>query len=265
MKIIISPSKTLDFDAPAKSEKNTQPKFLDDSKILIDELKKKSPEDLGKMMKISEKLSHLNYERYQNFKTPFNKSNAKQCIFAFKGDVYDGLQAEDFNAKDLEFAQEHLRILSGLYGLLRPLDLMQPYRLEMGTKLQISKVRHAELVSASNKKIPKQVRDDVYKNLYEFWDNKLTNELGNDTIINLASNEYFSAVKPKNVITVDFKENKNGTYKTIGLFAKKARGMMSRYIIKNKITDIEKIKKFTDAGYEFRKDMSDDKTFVFAR
>jgi len=243
MKIIISPSKTLDFESPAKSKNHTQPQFLDDTEILATEMRKKTSKDLQKLMSISEKLGDLNYQRFQDFSAPFTPKNAKQCIYAFKGDVYDGLDAESLSEKDIEFAQEHLRILSGFYGLLRPLDLMQAYRLEMGIKL----------------------KNPRGKNLYEFWGSKLSEELGDELVINLASNEYAKAVKPKAELVIDFKENKNGKLQTIGLFAKKARGMMARYIIQNRITSPAKIKKFSEGGYQFREDLSDDKCFCFVR
>lgn len=239
MKIVISPAKSLDFECESPIKKFTQPVFLDDSKKLIKKMREYSPEEIGKLMKISDKLSDLNYQRFSDWQTPFTSKNAKHSIYAFNGDVYDGLDAKSLSAKDIEFAQEHLRILSGLYGLLRPLDLMQAYRLEMGTKLKPS--------------------------LYEFWGDKLTKELGDDLVVNLASNEYFKAIKPKNILKIDFKENKNGELKIIAIYAKKARGLMANYIIKNKITKAEKIKKFDIDGYKFREDLSDDKHFIFAR
>ena len=239
MKIIISPAKSLDFETPAKFEKFTQPDFLDESEKLVERMREFSPEDLSKIMKISDKLADLNYQRYSDWQTPFTSGNAKQAIFAFTGDVYTGLDAENLSEDDIDFAQNHLRILSGLYGLLRPLDLMQAYRLEMGTKLKPS--------------------------LYEFWGDKLTRALGDELVINLASNEYSKAVCPKNILTVHFKEQKNDELKVIGLFAKKARGMMSRYIIKNRIEDAEWLKGFSDDGYQYRGDLSDEKNFVFVR
>lgn len=239
MKIILSPSKTLEFETAAQLPAHTQPKFLAESVQLNAQMRKFSPEQLAKLMSISEKLANLNHERFQNWQTPFTPANAKQCIFAFKGDVYEGLDAESLTAKDIDFAQEHLRILSGLYGLLRPLDLIQAYRLEMGTKLKPS--------------------------LYAFWGDKLTNEIGDELVINLASVEYFSAIKPQNLLNVEFKESKGNQLKIVGIFAKKARGLMARYMIKNRITAPEKIKKFNVAGYEFREDLSNDKNFIFAR
>jgi hypothetical protein len=239
MKLLLSPAKSLDFESAPPIKKHTQPQFLDESAKLIKQMRQYSPEEISKLMHISDKLANLNYERFQNWQTPFTPANSKQCIYAFNGDVYDGLDAKTLSEKDIEFAQEHLRILSGLYGLLKPLDLMQPYRLEMGTKLKPS--------------------------LYDFWKGKLTNELSDELIVNLASVEYFSAIKPKNILNIDFKESKNGELKIIGIFAKKARGQMARYIIQNQITTPAKIKKFNVSGYEFREDLSNDKHFIFTR
>lgn len=235
MKLVISPAKTLDFETPAITKKHTQSLFPDETKDLLAKMKKLSSRQLGNLMDFSPKLSELNYERFQNF----SKQPKKQAILAFNGDVYDGLHAHDFTEKDLEFAQEHLRILSGLYGLIRPLDLIQAYRLEMGTELK--------------------------PNLYKFWGNKLTKELGDELIINLASVEYFSAIKPEQVINVHFKERKNGKPVIVALFAKKARGMMARYAIKNKIDKPEKLKNFDTANYKYSQELSDPKNFVFIR
>lgn len=205
-------------------------------------------------MNVSGKIADLNFDRYESWNKRFTKKNAKQAVLAFKGDVYTGLDAMSFNAKDFKFAQNHLRILSGLYGLLRPLDLMQAYRLEMGTKLDT----------------------DHGKNLYEFWGSTITEGLNtqlkkikSDHLINLASNEYFKAVKPKlldaEIITPAFKEFKDGDYKMIGIYAKKARGMLSRYIIKHQLTNPEDIKSFTEEGYKFSKKLSTGNTWVFSR
>jgi cytoplasmic iron level regulating protein YaaA (DUF328/UPF0246 family) len=199
-------------------------------------------------------LGALNYDRFARWKTPFKQNNAKQALFAFQGDVYTGMQAETFSADDIRFAQQHLRILSGLYGLLRPLDLMQAYRLEMGTSFANSQG----------------------KNLYEFWDktitlalNKQLKAINSSVVINLASQEYFSSVKPDllkaDIITPVFKDKKNGQYKIISFFAKKARGMMSAYIIKNRILTPEAIRKFDVAGYKFNKAMSCERDWVFTR
>ncbi|GGY83069.1 UPF0246 protein [Cellvibrio zantedeschiae] len=254
MLLLISPAKTLDFETPAPTPEFTQADFLKESKLLISELRALAPHDISNLMSISDKLGLLNFDRFANWKTPFKPTNAKQAIFAFQGDVYTGMQAERFSAEDIQFAQQHLRILSGLYGLLRPLDLMQAYRLEMGTGFANSRG----------------------KNLYEFWGDRITKavnkqlkELDSKVLINLASNEYFSAVKPKlvkaEIITPIFKDQKNGQYKIISFFAKKARGMMSAYIIQNRITDPQAIKQFDVAGYSFDSALSSEYEWVFTR
>lgn len=254
MLLLISPAKTLDFETPAPTTEFTQADFLKQSKQLISELRVLAPHDISNLMSISDKLGLLNFDRFANWKTPFKPTNAKQALFAFQGDVYTGMQAHTFSAGDIQFAQQHLRILSGLYGLLRPLDLMQAYRLEMGTNFSNSRG----------------------KNLYEFWGetittaaNKQLKELKSSVLINLASNEYFSAIKPKllnaDIITPIFKDKKNGQYKIISFFAKKARGMMSAYIIQNRITDPATIKNFNVAGYSFNAAMSNTHDWVFTR
>lgn len=254
MLLLISPAKTLDFETPAPTTEFTQADFLKQSKQLISELRALAPHDISTLMGISDKLGLLNFDRFASWKTPFKPANAKQALFAFQGDVYTGMQAETFSAEDIQFAQQHLRILSGLYGLLRPLDLMQAYRLEMGTSFANSRG----------------------KNLYEFWGdtittaaNKQLKELKSSVVINLASHEYFSAIKPKllkaEIITPIFKDQKNGQYKIISFFAKKARGMMSAYIIQHKITEPEAIKHFDVAGYCFDPSLSSDKEWVFTR
>lgn len=251
MLIVISPAKTLDFETEASLEKFTQATFLDKSQALIDELKQLSTADVASLMKLSDKLAALNMSRFQMWHTPFNLDNAKQALFAFKGDVYTGLDADSLDDAGLEFAQQHLRILSGLYGVLRPLDLMQPYRLEMGTKF-------------INKK---------GKDLYQFWGGQLREsieaELSGGVLINLASNEYFKAVEAKKlnarIITPIFKDFKNGQYKIISFYAKKARGLMSRYIIDHKINDPEEIKQFGSEGYRFSPEMSQADEWVFLR
>ncbi len=253
MLLLISPAKTLDF-SPSPIKKYTDTSFTKDSKELVKVLKKKSADDLKQLMGVSDKIAELNVDRFKSFKTPFDLNNAKQAVLAFRGDVYTGLDADSFDEADLEFAQEHLRILSGLYGILKPLDLMQPYRLEMGTKLQNSRG----------------------KNLYEFWHEKITNRLNEDLqatnseyIINLASKEYFKSVKPKllngKLININFKEDKNGTYKIVAFFAKKARGMMCHYIIKNKITNPEHLKGFDYDNYVYNEDLSTEKELIFTR
>lgn len=254
MLIVISPAKTLDYEAPSKTKTFTLPDYLDDSAELIHRMREFSALDIAELMHVSSKIAELNFDRFEAWNKNFTEKNAKQAVLAFKGDVYTGLDAESFSAKDFKFAQSHLRILSGLYGLLRPLDLMQPYRLEMGTKLS----------------------NERGKNLYEFWGSTLTDGLNaqlkkikSEHLINLASNEYFKAVKPKQingeVITPAFKEYKNGDYKMIGFYAKKARGLLSRYIIQNQLSDIEDIKSFDVEGYKFNKSLSKGNSWVFTR
>lgn len=228
--------------------------MLDDSETLVKQLRKMSPQELGNLMSISEKLSELNHERYTTWEPDFTPENSRQALFAFTGDVYQGLELSDWKSPDYTLAQKQIRILSGLYGILRPLDLMQPYRLEMGTKLT----------------------NTSGKNLYEFWGTKITDLLntdlkksGSNLIINLASNEYFKSVKKNDLtgelITPVFKDQKNGTYKIISFYAKKARGMMADHIIRNKITTIEGLKTFKTAGYKFSKSESTDTQLVFLR
>jgi uncharacterized protein len=254
MLIVISPAKTLDYETPAKTKVFTTPDFLDNSQQLINRLRNFSSLDISELMKVSAKIADLNFDRYESWKKPFTQKNAKQAILAFKGDVYTGLDAETFKADDFKFAQKHLRVLSGLYGLLRPLDLMQPYRLEMGTKL----------------------KTDAGKNLYEFWGSDITQGLNKQLqkikskyLINLASNEYFKSVRVKElnaeIITPAFKEFKNGEYKMIGIYAKKARGLLSRYIIQNKLSDPEDLKLFDEDGYRFNKKLSKGNSWVFTR
>ncbi len=259
MLILISPAKTLDFETPAKHNRFSQPAFLSDTETLVEQLKTLSAAEISSLMKISSKLGELNAERYQTWQPTFDDNNAKQALLAFRGDVYQGLNADSFDRADFDFAQEHLRILSGLYGVLRPLDLIQPYRLEMGTKLA-----HAKLQNLSA------------NTLYDFWQDKLAHainqqldRLDNRIIVNLASNEYFKALKPKlltgEIVTPVFKDWKNGKYKIISFYAKKARGMMSAYIIKNRIKKTEDIKGFNEAGYGFNNELSDDNNLVFTR
>jgi hypothetical protein len=245
MLILISPAKTLDFEAPAKTRTATQPVFLEDAKQLIEELQQLPPDGVSKLMSISSKLGDLNHKRFMNWRLPFTKDNAKQSVLAFKGDVYTGLDAEGFSARNFCYAQKHLRILSGLYGVLRPLDLIQPYRLEMGAKF-------------ANRR---------GKDLYQFWDdsitvelNKALNTLKTDTVVNLASNEYFRAVHRKelqaDVISPAFKDLNNGKYKILSFYAKKARGQMAGWIIQNGINDAEQLRKFRVAGYRYSADLS---------
>jgi len=254
MLIVISPAKTLDLEIAQAALKHTQPSMLKQSEQLIDLLTTKSPSDIEKMMKISPKLAELNVERYHTWSRPFNKKNAKQAILTFKGDVYTGLEAENFSDKDFEYAQNHLRILSGLYGVLRPLDLIQAYRLEMGIKLE----------------------NIEGKNLYEFWGNRITKNLNkqletidSNVLLNLASNEYFKSIKKQDiagdVVTPIFKDWKNGQYKIISFFAKKARGVMSAWIIQNQVNDIDTLTTFEQTGYEYSPNDSDAFNPVFLR
>lgn len=253
MIVLLSPAKTLNTE-PSSVERYSQPQFIKESETLVTILKEKSAADLKKLMKISDKIADLNVVRYKSFSTPFELDNAKQAIFAFRGDVYTGLHADSFDNDDLEFAQQHIRILSGLYGILKPLDLMQPYRLEMGTKLANS----------------------VGKNLYEFWDEKITKEINSELkksksklIVNLASNEYFHSVKLNllegDLLNVNFKELRDGKYKIISFSAKKARGMMSHYIVKNRIETAETLKGFDIDNYVYNEELSDEKNYIFTR
>ncbi|GAA4651467.1 peroxide stress protein YaaA [Kistimonas scapharcae] len=254
MLIVISPAKTLDYDTPPVITDYTTPDFLNDSAELIEQLRTLSPADIGSLMSISDKLAGLNAARFEAWHPPFSPDNAKQAVLAFKGDVYTGLDAETLSADDFAFAQNHLRILSGLYGLLRPLDLMQAYRLEMGTRFANTRG----------------------KDLYAFWGNRITERLNQEmqqqtdnVLVNLASNEYFKAIKPAafegEIFTPVFKDLKNGQYKIISFYAKKARGLMVRYIIDNKITRVEDLKGFDYEGYTFNGEMSQGNEWVFTR
>ena len=251
--MLISPAKTLDFSQSDYKE-HTLPVFLKESKQLISILKKKSVPEIKTLMKVSDKIAILNVERYHNFKTPFSSQNAKQAILAFQGDVYRGLNAADFNKKDFEFSQKHLRILSGLYGVLKPLDLMQAYRLEMGTRLE----------------------HKAGSNLYQFWGDKITEQLNadltaqkDDIILNLASKEYFKSVNPKRLngrlIEVNFKEEKDDKFKIVAFFAKKARGMMCHYVIKNKIKKLNDLKGFDYENYCYNEALSTADSYIFTR
>jgi cytoplasmic iron level regulating protein YaaA (DUF328/UPF0246 family) len=250
MLIVISPAKTLDYSAAPISD-HSLPDFPSDVKALVTVMKKKSAPEIAELMHISENLAVLNEERYKTFQPDFTLQNSKQALLAFKGDVYTKIDVDSYNYADFEFAQHHLRILSGLYGLLKPLDLIQPYRLEMGTKLETRKGA----------------------NLYEYWGSKIAKALNEaskgQSIVNLASQEYFKAVDVKSlkaeVINIHFKEYKNGTYQIIGLFAKQARGMMTNFAIKNRITDPEHLKTFHEAGYEYSESLSGAKDWVFVR
>ena len=254
MLLVVSPAKKLDFESPLATIQTSQASLLEHSEILIERCVKLSPDQIASLMKLSDKLAGLNAARFGEWSQPFTVDNARQAVLAFNGDVYSGLDANSFSDDDFKFAQQHFRILSGLYGLLRPLDLMQAYRLEMGTKLD-------------------NIRGS---NLYQFWGDIITNELNkalveqkDDVLINLASNEYFKAVRIKSlnatVITPQFKDWKNGQYKIISFFAKKARGLMARYIIQNQLTDVEQLKNFDLAGYHYSSDLTQGNDLVFTR
>lgn len=254
MLIVISPAKTLDFDTAPSTDKHSKPDFLRHSRQLIDVLRDRSPDEISSLMGISSKLADLNYQRYTDWHTPFTPANAKQAVLAFKGDVYVGLEVDEYSERDFDYAQKHLRILSGLYGLLRPLDLIQPYRLEMGTSLTNPKG----------------------KDLYEFWGKRLTNALNcaieqenPKVLFNLASQEYWGAIQADaidaRIVTPNFKDWKNGKYKFISFHAKKARGMMSSYLIKNRVKSVKQAREFDWGGYAFNPSMSDGDAWTFTR
>lgn len=248
MMVIISPAKTIDFNLPFATEKHTFPSFKKETQELIAHMQTLTSKDLSELMHISDALGDLNFERYQKW----NKRNTpkKQALALFKGEVYNGMKAWEWNEEDVEYAQQHLRILSGLYGLLKPMDIIKAYRLEMGTKLSTG-------------------------SLYNFWGDKITKALNRDrnksgnVLINLASHEYNKAVKFKEykgtVITPEFKEMHKGDYKMIGVYAKKARGLMARFIIKNKIENPDELKTFTEEGYVWNQHLSSDDNYVFTR
>jgi cytoplasmic iron level regulating protein YaaA (DUF328/UPF0246 family) len=251
---IISPAKTLDFKSNVQTSINSQPEFLTDSQILMDELRKLNPKDIASLMKVNDDIANLNFERNLSWRTPFTPENSKQALLAFRGQVFVGLDAKSLTEEDLLFAQDNLRILSGFYGALKPLDLIQAYRLEMGIKL----------------------KNPRGKNLYEFWGLKIGEYLNKElekhkskVLINLASNEYFKSIKPKlingEIITPIFKELKGNEYKVITVYAKTARGLMSRFIIQNRIESSEDIKAFDTDGYLFNQDLSTEKEWVFTR
>ena len=250
MLTILSPAKRLDFGASSTAVERTTPAFLDDTTTLVKRARRLSRKKLVEMMRISKDLADLNYQRFQSFEIEDGPRGGKQSVFAFKGDTYLGLDAASLDVKDLAFAQDHLRILSGLYGLLRPLDEIQPYRLEMGSKLNTRRG----------------------KDLYKFWGDRITaaiNDSEIDVLVNLASNEYFSSVNPTKlkakIITPIFQEEKNGKARVLSMFAKQARGMMARYIIQNRLDDADGIKDFDAAGYKFQADQSDKTKWVFKR
>ncbi|KAB1857895.1 peroxide stress protein YaaA [Acinetobacter tandoii] len=254
MLALISPAKTLDYESALPTDQHTLPRLLEHSQQLIDVSRKLSASEIASLMSVSEKIAQLNVARFREWQPEFNFSNARQAIFAFKGDVYTGLDAYDLTLQDLEFAQTHLRMLSGLYGLLRPLDLMMPYRLEMGTKLANARGH----------------------NLYEFWGDKITQlvnadleETNSDLLVNLASDEYYKSVKESKVkaeiIKPVFLDQKNGKYKVISFYAKKARGLMARYIIQNQLNRVEDLKSFNIDGYYFDAVSSIQGELVFKR
>ena len=254
MIILMNSSKTLDFHQRARISKHTMPELTKDSEVLVKELRKLSEANFAKLMKVSEKLAKLNIDRYANWQPRAKGSNAVQALLAFKGDIYSGMDVENYNPKDFEFAQKHMRILAGLYGILRPLDLIQPYRLEMATKLATTRG----------------------KDLYQFWGTKINASVKallkrekSGLLVNLCSAEYFKAIKPElidaTVITPGFKEFREGSYRFITLYAKKARGLMCDYIIRNHLQRIEDLKSFNVAGYRFNKKISSDAQWVFTR
>jgi len=254
MLALVSPAKKLDFSDAARDLPVSQPQFLGESEQLVAAARKLGRADLKRLMKLSDALADLNFARFKAYRTPFTKANAKAAVLAFSGDTYIGLEAKSLSAADLEYAQGHLRILSGLYGLLRPLDLMQPYRLEMGSRL--STPRGADL--------------------YDFWGDKLARAIDTEVaghkqkvVVNLASNEYFKAARAKSIaariVTPVFKEVKDGEAKVLGMFAKRARGMMARFMIENRIEKADGLKDFNGGGYAYRDHLSDGDTFVFTR
>lgn len=254
MLALISPAKTLDYDSPLPTQDFTHPRLLEQSQQLIEVCRELSGNDIAKLMSVSDKIAQLNVQRFQDWQMDFDLNNARQAMFAFKGDVYTGLDAYQLNTNDIDFAQKHLRMLSGLYGLLRPLDLMMPYRLEMGTKL----------------------KNPFGQNLYEFWDDTITQLINQDLaeidaqyLINLASDEYYKSVKESKIkakiIKVTFLDQKNGQYKIISFYAKKARGLMARFMIQNQAQHLDDLRQFNSEGYYFDYVNSTDKELVFKR
>lgn len=254
MIIILSPSKTLDTINLKDKPNSTQPEFLPHSQVLVERLRKLKVDDLKELMGISPTLARLNFERYLKWQLPFDENNSHPAFLTFKGDVYEGIDVKDFTSNDLAFAQQTVRVLSGLYGVLKPLDLMQPYRLEMGTKIDVKRS----------------------KNLYEFWQKTLTDHFNKllasnkeNMLVNLASNEYSKAINLKklkgNVITPVFKEQKGNEIKTIAIYAKRARGLMTRFAIKNRLEKVEHLKTFAEEGYVFSSDQTKGNTWVFVR
>lgn len=256
MIIVLSPAKSLDYETPPHIARHTIPEFVDDAALLVDDLRRLSPRQLASLMSISDALATLNFQRYADWSPRFSKRNAKQAVLAFNGDVYEGFDARSLSCADLDYAQQHVRVLSGLYGLLRPLDLLQPYRLEMGTRLANARG----------------------KDLYAFWGERITEALnlqlrkksrGARVLVNCASEEYFKSVKAKRleapVITPVFEDWKGGRYKVISFHAKRARGMMARFVVENRLDHPEKLKAFSAEGYCFEAGASNDNTYVFRR
>jgi len=254
MIVTLSPSKGQDFETPAHTATYSVPRQLADSHLLIDAIRDFDSEAIQSLMSVSENIANLNVQRFQDFNTPFTPQNAKQALYAFKGDVYSTIESADYSEAELEFAQQHLRILSGLYGYLRPLDLIQAYRLEMKTRLE----------------------NPRGQNLYQFWDNRITELLNQElqqqlepTLINLASNEYFKSIKVKNLqgrlLNINFKESKDGKTRVIAIFAKRARGMMANWIIRNQVEQSEHLKEFALQNYQFDEALSDHQQWTFSR
>lgn len=254
MLMVISPAKTLDFERPPARVKPTQPDFLDRSAVLVETLRTRPASDLGTLMNISPALAELNAERFRTWQTPFTPNNARPAIHAFRGDVYQGLDADSLSSADVRYAQQHLRILSGLYGLLRPLDLIQPYRLEMGTRLAVG----------------------GHRNLHAFWGETVTDTLNavlagarRPVLVNLASEEYFGAVQTERlnarIVTPTFREFRNGRYQFISMLGKRARGLMARFAITTRVKHPEGLKAFAADGYRFDPAQSGPDDWVFTR
>ncbi len=254
MLVLLSPSKTMAFEDDVSADKHTMPAFQQQAQELVDQLRSYSPDDIGELMGVNPKLAKLNFDRFQQYDPDFQHNHARQALLAYRGDVYDGIPVRQYGDADLDFAQQQVRILSGLYGILRPLDLIQPYRLEMSTKLP----------------------NERGSNLYEYWKEELTAHLnheiqegGHEAVINLASEEYFKALDKqaltKPVIAPAFKEQKNGTYKTVAIYAKKARGLMTDFIVQNRIEDPEALKAFDQDGYLYNESLSTPDNPVFTR
>jgi len=255
MIIVLSPAKTLDFESPLATDKHTKPRFQSEARKLVEILRGKSEKEIASLMNLSPKLTKLNVERYRAFSDRASAKNARPALLAFKGDVYQGLQAQHFDARDLNYAQDHLRILSGLYGVLRPLDLMQPYRLEMGTSLA----------------------NEAGKDLYAFWGERITSALNEEladqkpkALVNLASNEYFGAVNEElldgRIVTPVFKDRaKSGDYRVLGFFAKRARGMMAAWIIRERVDTLKRLTDFAEEGYRYSEEKSAPDRPVFLR